>query len=46
LWACSEGFAERMFSNVLGQPVQASVLRSILKGDPSCVYEVQILPGE
>ena len=39
---CSEGFAARMFSGVLGQPVQARVIRSILKGDPSCVYQVQM----
>jgi hypothetical protein len=41
---CSVGFAERMFSSVLGKPVQARVTRSILKGDPSCVYQVCPLP--
>jgi hypothetical protein len=40
---CSEGFAERMFSGVVGGPVQARVVRSILRGDKSCVYQIQIL---
>jgi hypothetical protein len=43
---CSEGFAERMFARVLDRPVHAQVVRSILKGDPSCVYQVQILIAE
>jgi hypothetical protein len=43
LCSCSEGFAERMFSAVLGQPVKARVIKSILRGDPSCVYAIQIL---
>jgi hypothetical protein len=46
LCSCSEGFAARMFGAVLGKPVQARVLRSILKGDPSCVYQVHILPDD
>jgi hypothetical protein len=46
LCSCSEGFAVRMFGGVTGKPVQARVLRSIMKGDPSCVYEVQILPDD
>jgi len=45
LCSCSEGFAARIFSGVVGQPVQTRVLRSILKGDPSCVYRVQIPPA-
>lgn len=46
LCTCSEKFAERMFSNVLGQPVKARVTASIQRGDPSCVYVIQILsPG-
>jgi hypothetical protein len=45
LCSCSEGFASRMFSKVLDQPVQTRVLRSILKGDPSCVYQVKVLPA-
>ncbi len=39
---CSEGFAERMFSAVAERPVKAHVIRSILRGDPSCVYTIQI----
>jgi predicted hydrocarbon binding protein len=40
---CSEGFAERMFSAVIEKPVEAKVVRSILRGDQSCVYSVQVL---
>jgi hypothetical protein len=40
---CSEGFAERMFSAVIEKPVKATVTRSILRGDKSCVYTIQIL---
>lgn len=39
---CSEGFSEKMFSEVLGRPVKASVLSSIYRGDPSCRYKVDI----
>jgi len=42
LCSCSEGFAERMFASVLDKPVSAKVVRSILRGDPSCVYEVAV----
>lgn len=41
LCACSEGFAERMFSEVLGRPVRAGVVRSILRGGSSCVYRIE-----
>lgn len=40
---CSEGFAERMFSGVVDGPVQARVVRSILRGDKSCIYQIRIL---
>ncbi len=40
---CSVSFAERMFSAVAERPVKAQVTRSILRGDKSCVYTVQIL---
>ncbi len=40
---CSVGFAERMFSAVAGRPVKAEVTHSILRGDKSCVYTIQIL---
>lgn len=39
---CSENFAEKMFSKVLGYPVQAKVISSILKGNQSCIYQIQI----
>jgi hypothetical protein len=39
---CSEGFAERMFSGVTGVPVRATVTASILRGDPSCVYRIEL----
>jgi hypothetical protein len=37
---CSEGFSEKMFSEVAGKPVKATVLTSIYRGDPSCRYKV------
>lgn len=40
---CSEGFAEKMFSTVIEKPVEASVVRSILRGNKSCVYSIQVL---
>ena len=40
---CSEGFAEKMFSAVIEKPVEARVIRSILRGDKSCVYSIQVL---
>lgn len=38
---CSEGFAEKMFSEVLGSPVSARVLTSVQRGDKHCIYEVK-----
>jgi predicted hydrocarbon binding protein len=40
---CSEGFAEKMFSAVVEKPVKAEVTRSVLRGDKSCIYTIQIL---
>jgi hypothetical protein len=40
---CSEGFAQRMFSAVIEKPVKARVVRSVLRGDKSCVYSIQVL---
>jgi hypothetical protein len=37
---CSEGFAEKMFSTVIGQPVSATVISSVQKGDNSCKYQI------
>lgn len=42
LCACSEGFAETMFSAALRRPVKARVLRSILRDGSSCVYEIDL----
>jgi hypothetical protein len=39
---CSEGFAGRMFSAVTGKAVTAQVVRSVLRGDASCVYRVEL----
>jgi hypothetical protein len=44
LCACSEGFAEKMFSQVLGKEVRAEVIRSYLRDGKSCVYRIAI-PG-
>ena len=45
LCRCSEGFAERMFGAVTGKPVRATVVRSILRGDPSCAYRIELGKG-
>jgi hypothetical protein len=37
---CSEGFAELMFSKVIGKPVNASVISSVRRGDKTCKYEI------
>lgn len=39
---CSEGFAELMFSKVVGHPVKAEVIRSIHRGAASCAYQIDI----
>lgn len=41
---CLEGFAERMFSAVIGRPVRAAVVQSVLRGAESCIYSIQISP--
>jgi hypothetical protein len=38
---CSEGFAEKMFSKVMGIPVTAEVISSIQRGDQCCVYQIK-----
>jgi hypothetical protein len=38
---CSEGFAQAMFSFVLGCAVSATVVSSILRGDQRCVYRIE-----
>jgi hypothetical protein len=39
---CSEGFAEQMFSKIVGHPVKAKVIASIQRGDTSCKYQVDL----
>lgn len=39
---CSEGFAEKMFSAVVGKPVKAEVIASILRGAKSCRYRISL----
>lgn len=39
---CSESFAELIFSHVLGNPVSATVVSSILRGYKSCSYRIDI----
>jgi predicted hydrocarbon binding protein len=43
---CSEGFAERMFSSVIGHAVRAEVRESILRGDKSCKYRIVLMPPQ
>lgn len=38
---CSEGFAEKMFSEVYQRPVKVVVAESVQRGDPSCIYHVR-----
>ncbi|MEN6561618.1 MAG: hypothetical protein ABFD52_12665 [Acidobacteriota bacterium] len=42
---CSEGFAERLFSAVSGSPVRAEVVASILRGQKSCRYRIDLKPS-
>lgn len=37
---CSEGFAEKMFSQVYQYPVSVTVAASVQRGDPSCIYHI------
>lgn len=39
---CSEGFAERMFSKVVGREVSARVISSIQRGNDHCRYEINM----
>ena len=41
---CAEGFAEKMFSAVVGFPVRAQVTGSILRGAKSCKYRINLNP--
>jgi hypothetical protein len=42
---CSEGIAERMFSQVVGRPVRATVVSSILRGNATCRYRIETAAG-
>jgi hypothetical protein len=39
---CSEGFAEAMFTVVMGAPAAAEVTSSILRGDDRCRYHIRL----
>lgn len=39
---CSEGFAETMFSKVVGHKVNAKVISSIHRGNERCKYEIKL----
>ncbi len=41
---CSEGFAEKIFSEVCGSRVRAEVAQSILRGQKSCKYRIYLTP--
>jgi predicted hydrocarbon binding protein len=41
---CSEGFAEKMFSEVFGSKVRVEVTESILRGHKSCKYRIDLRP--
>jgi hypothetical protein len=43
LCACSEGFAEALFSAALRRPVRAKIARSFLRDGKSCVYEIRLV---
>ena len=40
---CSEGFAELMYSKVVGHSVKAEVISSIHRGNPSCKYQIELI---
>ncbi len=42
LCRCSEGFNRRMFSAVAGNTVDVTVIKSVLRGDKSCVYKAEL----
>jgi predicted hydrocarbon binding protein len=42
--ACSIGWQKEIYSHVSGSPVQVTVEKSVLRGDPQCVF--QIRPGK
>lgn len=39
---CSEGFAEEMFSKVLQKNVNVKIIRSYIRDNKSCIYEITI----
>ena len=41
LCECSRCFASKMFESVVGHPVEATIVRAIIRGSASCVYRVQ-----
>jgi hypothetical protein len=39
---CAEGFTEMMFSKVVGHPLKAEVISSVLRGDAGCKYKITL----
>lgn len=37
---CSEGFAKLMFGKIIGKEVNAEVIKSVLRGDKTCMYKI------
>ena len=46
LCACSVGFQKEMYSRVAGGPVQVTVEKSVLRGDPQCAFRVRLGKGD
>jgi predicted hydrocarbon binding protein len=40
---CTLGWQKETYSQILGRPVQAAVLKSILRGDDRCVFQITIM---
>jgi len=39
---CSAGWQKETYTHITGRPVQATVEQSILRGDPQCVFRIQL----
>lgn len=39
---CTLGWQKETYSQILGKPVHAAILKSILRGDDRCVYQITI----
>jgi len=38
---CTLGWQEETYSRMVGKPVRASIVKSVLRGDDSCVYRIE-----